>query len=267
MDGSIVHSKEFYDAYFENRRKEILAMDLPDYLREAINTVDRNGEPTNDTLGSEDIALGIPQLNIQISPDREHVGQLSGKTLAYWIEWGLKRQCIDWGVFSGKNVCKTNRVTIDHVEYNAKGKKADNAFIGIVAERNGAELMRYEKPHENNLPKSYGKNLLEAWIYLTAALYGRISDDSVYRVWLEKDKKVAGWSNVPRFIRFTTYNNARNAQFGVWIQFNGPTKEGDFDCYKHINSVAKITGEYDAMLSKGFNVPLGSMARPNIWCS
>ncbi|KAF2644102.1 hypothetical protein P280DRAFT_477529 [Massarina eburnea CBS 473.64] len=193
-------------------------IDVPEIIHSAVPHTNRRIQPRRVSPYNK------VQLFVNIHASRQHIGDLSGDKI-----WGLVRDCLE------KYLCTEGETGCDHkttcrefkIPYNAKGHRATNSYIEIGVDRSW-------------FPPGY-KGIREELILAAAELFKayREAPEANYDVTLD-GQKTTFYAIGPRvnleirnwYGKNMEMKEGSKAKLHVWLNFNGKTDAGGFECKK-----------------------------------
>ncbi|KAI4622090.1 hypothetical protein J4E83_004829 [Alternaria metachromatica] len=192
--------------------------------------------------------------SIEISNNRQHVGQWYGRYISEGLTDTLKNRCDDDK--TGANTCKTKKDKFDNIEYSDKD--------GFVEKKTNFVEVNVESdyiPGKNEGGIKYnGKSLQNVFIAQIADTFQKSGEDekNCYKFDQESTicpgcnpkfclsfkarKKILRWCNAPEYVRVSVMDGEGKevAHMKVVLKFTGTTDQGKFDCMAIRETVEKI---------------------------
>jgi hypothetical protein len=215
--------------------------------------------------------------SIEISNQRQHVGQWYGRYISDDLTKLLKNRCDNDK--TGANTCKTKKDKYDNIEYsNERGYvKREDEFVEVNVESDYI-------PRKNEGGVSYdGKSLQNAFIAQIADTFRKSGEDekNCYKfdqkstlcigciacIPFDGRARVLRWCNAPEYVRVSVKNEEGKeiAHMKVVLKFTGKTDKGMFDCMAIREGVEKSARDH--RLKEVKDAVNGREVEANVTCS
>ena len=180
--------------------------------------------------------------SIEISNNRQHVGQWYGRYISEGLTDTLKNRCDDNK--TGANTCKTKKDKFDNVEYSNKDGFVDKTtnFVEVNVESD------YIPSKDEGGANYNGKSLQDAFIAQIADTFQKSGEDekNCYKfdqksticagcficIPFKGKKQIIRWCNAPEYVRVSVKDGEGKevTHMKVVLKFTGTTDQGKFDC-------------------------------------